>query len=287
MKSKVLLIPLSLLYKAVITIRHRLFDWGVLHSEHFDIPVVCIGNITVGGTGKTPMAEMIIGTLSRNMHVAMLSRGYGRKTKGYLEVQPQMHYTLTGDEPKMIKMKFPEVPVVVCEDRVEGIRRLRREHPEVEMIAEYPGLAEQLKVPVVQKITRQVLRMWQNREISSVRILFTQFVTALNQQASVLNILPLSMRNATDRSKTAAIIYDPSPQVVFSSIIPQYLTGLIYGAVTESYASEQGARRTAMEAATGNAEDMIQNLSLSYNRARQAAITQELTEIVSGANAAQ
>ena len=71
------------------------------------------------------------------------------------------------------------------------------------------------------------------------------------------------------------------------SIIPQYLTGLIYGAVTESYASEQGARRTAMEAATGNAEDMIQNLSLSYNRARQAAITQELTEIVSGANAAQ
>lgn len=160
-------------------------------------------------------------------------------------------------------------------------------HPEVEMIAEYPGLAEQLKVPVVQKITLQVLRMWQNREISSVRILFTQFVTALNQQASVLNILPLSMRNATDRSKTAAIIYDPSPQVVFSSIIPQYLTGLIYGAVTESYASEQGARRTAMEAATGNAEDMIQNLSLSYNRARQAAITQELTEIVSGANAAQ
>ena len=160
-------------------------------------------------------------------------------------------------------------------------------HPEVEMIAEYPGLAEQLKVPVVQKITRQVLRMWQNREISSVRILFTQFVTALNQQASVLNILPLSMRNVTDRSKTAAIIYDPSPQVVFSSIIPQYLTGLIYGAVTESYASEQGARRTAMEAATGNAEDMIQNLSLSYNRARQAAITQELTEIVSGANAAQ
>lgn len=160
-------------------------------------------------------------------------------------------------------------------------------HPEVEMIAEYPGLAEQLKVPVVQKITRQVLKMWQNREISSVRILFTQFVTALNQQASVLNILPLSMRNATDRSKTAAIIYDPSPQVVFSSIIPQYLTGLIYGAVTESYASEQGARRTAMEAATGNAEDMIQNLSLSYNRARQAAITQELTEIVSGANAAQ
>ena len=160
-------------------------------------------------------------------------------------------------------------------------------NPDVEMVAEYPGLAEQLKVSTVQQITRQVLRMWQNREIGRVRILFTQFVTALNQEASILDILPLSMHSAVNRASTAAIIYDPSPQTVFSSIIPQYVTGIIYGAITESYASEQGARRTAMEAATGNAEEMIQNLSLSYNRARQAAITQELTEIVSGANAAQ
>ena len=83
------------------------------------------------------------------------------------------------------------------------------------------------------------------------------------------------------------MIYEPSPAAVFASIIPQYVTGIIYGAVAESYASEQGARRTAMESATGNAEEMIKGLSLSYNRARQAAITQELTEIVSGANATQ
>ena len=83
------------------------------------------------------------------------------------------------------------------------------------------------------------------------------------------------------------MIYDPSPAAVFRSIIPQYLSGMVYGGVVESYASEQGARRTAMESATNNASDMIANLSLSYNRARQAAITQELNEIVSGANAAQ
>ena len=158
--------------------------------------------------------------------------------------------------------------------------------PDVEMIAEYPGLAERMRVSTVQTITRQLLRLWHNREISRVRILFTQFVTALNQQASILDVLPLSLRNAAGRQSTE-IIYDPSPQAVFSAIIPQYLTGIIYGAITESYASEQGARRTAMEAATGNAEEMIQSLSLSYNRARQASITQELTEIVSGANAAQ
>ena len=133
--------------------------------------------------------------------------------------------------------------------------------PDVEMIAEYPGLAERMRVSTVQTITRQLLRLWHNREISRVRILFTQFVTALNQQASILDVLPLSLRNAAGRQSTE-IIYDPSPQAVFSAIIPQYLTGIIYGAVTESYASEQGARRTAMEAATGNAEEMIRDADI-------------------------
>ena len=82
---KCLLAPAALLYKAGVTFRHRLFDWGVLKSEKFDIPVVCIGNITVGGTGKTPMAEMVIAYMSQMHNVALLSRGYGRRTKGYRE----------------------------------------------------------------------------------------------------------------------------------------------------------------------------------------------------------
>ena len=83
---KFLLYPASWLYKMAVLFRHQLFDWGILHSEKFDIPVICIGNITVGGTGKTPLAEMIVDYMSQTHRVALLSRGYGRRTKGYREV---------------------------------------------------------------------------------------------------------------------------------------------------------------------------------------------------------
>ena len=117
---KCLLAPAALLYKAGVTFRHRLFDWGVLKSEKFDIPVVCIGNITVGGTGKTPMAEMVIAYMSQMHNVALLSRGYGRRTKGYREVKTDSHYRDVGDEPLQIKLKFPGTVVVVCEKRAEA-----------------------------------------------------------------------------------------------------------------------------------------------------------------------
>ncbi|MEG1700270.1 MAG: tetraacyldisaccharide 4'-kinase [Alistipes sp.] len=129
-----LLAPIAYFYKMGVTFRHCLFDWGILKSEHFDIPIICIGNITVGGTGKTPMAEMVIGYMSQLHHVALLSRGYGRRTKGYLEVSADSHYRDVGDEPLQIKLKFPETLVVVCEKRSEGIRRIQAEHPEVDLI---------------------------------------------------------------------------------------------------------------------------------------------------------
>ncbi len=143
------LAPAAWLYKMGVTFRHRLFDWGVLKSEKFDIPVVCIGNITVGGTGKTPMAEMVIAYMSQNFHVALLSRGYGRRTKGYIEVQPGSHYREVGDEPLQIKMKFPDTVVVVCEKRAEAIRRIRAEHPEVDLIVMDDGFQHRYVVPKV------------------------------------------------------------------------------------------------------------------------------------------
>ena len=131
---KCLLAPAAFLYRMGVTFRHRLFDWGILKSEKFDIPIICIGNITVGGTGKTPMAEMLIAYMSQMHRVALLSRGYGRRTKGYLEVRTDSHYRDVGDEPLQIKFKFPDTVVAVCEKRVEGIRRIRSEHPEVDFI---------------------------------------------------------------------------------------------------------------------------------------------------------
>ena len=124
----------SALYALVLHVRHWLYDAGVFRKEKFDIPVVCVGNLTVGGTGKTPVTEYLVRMLGKSRKVAVLSRGYGRKTRGYLVVEPTLSFLKTGDEPKQIKRKFPDVPVVVCENRAEGIRRIVREFPDVDMI---------------------------------------------------------------------------------------------------------------------------------------------------------
>ncbi len=131
---KILLAPAAALYGMGVKFRNALFEKGLLTGERFDIPIICIGNITVGGTGKTPMAEFVIDYMSQMHNVALLSRGYGRRTKGYLEVSVNSHYREVGDEPLQIKRKFPSTVVVVCEKRAEGIRRIQAEHPEVDLI---------------------------------------------------------------------------------------------------------------------------------------------------------
>ena len=146
---KCLLAPAALLYKAGVTFRHRLFDWGILKSEKFDIPVICIGNITVGGTGKTPMAEMVIAYMSQMHRVALLSRGYGRRTKGYLEVKADSRYRDVGDEPLQTKLKFPDTVVAVCEKRADGIRRICAEHPDVDLIVMDDGFQHRYVEPKV------------------------------------------------------------------------------------------------------------------------------------------
>ena len=127
-------VPLSWLYGMVVHIRHKLFDLKILRSEEFDIPVVCIGNLTVGGTGKTPVAELLIERFSEHYRVGVLSRGYRRKTKGFVLSTPTSSARTIGDEPRQMKLKYPSVPVVVCEKRAEGIRLLRKAHPEIELI---------------------------------------------------------------------------------------------------------------------------------------------------------
>lgn len=126
--------PFSFIYGLVIDIRNKLFDWDIIHSEEFDIPIICVGNLTVGGTGKTPVTEYLIEVLSRDHNVAVLSRGYKRRTKGFQLATLKSSYLDIGDEPKQIKLKFPEIPVAVCEKRVDGINHLRELHPEIEII---------------------------------------------------------------------------------------------------------------------------------------------------------
>ena len=152
----------SYLYGAGVRIRNFLYDTGMLGSEKFDIPIICVGNITVGGTGKTPTTEMIVDSLYDECRVAVLSRGYGRRTKGYREVAVTDSYRDTGDEPLQIKIKFPEAVVVVCENRVEGIHRIREEHPDVAVIVMDDGFQHRRVTPWVNVIVIDSTRPVQN-----------------------------------------------------------------------------------------------------------------------------
>ena len=143
---------LSWIYTAVIVIRHRLYDWGVFKSYSFPVPVVCIGNITVGGTGKTPMVEHLLAELSVRYTIAILSRGYGRRTRGYREVATSDSYLDVGDEPLQIKLKFSNTLVVVCENRVEAIERISKEHPEINLIIMDDGFQHRAIKPKVNVI---------------------------------------------------------------------------------------------------------------------------------------
>ena len=118
------LTPFAWLYGGVIALRNRLFDWGVLPSEHFLLPVICIGNLAVGGTGKTPHVEYLIRLLSQRYRVAVLSRGYKRRTKGFRLADVHDTSETIGDEPFQLKTKFPWLCVAVSEDRRVGIRQL-------------------------------------------------------------------------------------------------------------------------------------------------------------------
>lgn len=114
---------------------------------------------------------------------------------------------------------------------------------------------------------------------------YTNFVSMLSQQPAVTRILPISYTKAEAKEggPRGLVLYEPSSEAVYDAIVPSYVSGMVYGALCESVASEQGARRTAMDAASKNAGDMIEDLNLRYNRSRQGAITQEITEIVAGA----
>jgi tetraacyldisaccharide 4'-kinase len=121
---RILLLPIALLYHIVLTLRHKLYDWHFFKVTRFEKPVICVGNLRLGGTGKTPHTEYLVNLLKGTYSVATLSRGYGRKTKGFLLANDTSTSEDLGDEPLHYFRKFPGIQVAVDEDRVDGVRKL-------------------------------------------------------------------------------------------------------------------------------------------------------------------
>jgi len=131
---RILLFPIAIIYWFIIFIRNKLYDKRVLSSATFGLPLICVGNLSVGGTGKSPMVEFLVRNLKDHFKVATLSRGYKRKTKGYALANERSDALEIGDEPMQFKLKFPDVPVAVGEERLDAISQLLHDKPDVQSI---------------------------------------------------------------------------------------------------------------------------------------------------------
>ena len=132
-------------------------------------------------------------------------------------------------------------------------------------------------------ISKQLSEAFKNGEFDEIHVAYTSFVSMLSQSPNTMKLLPLVRDPEREKPASRTLtLYEPNCEAVFDAIVPEYLGGILYGALCESRASEQAARRTAMDSATSNAEEMIAALSLKFNRARQAAITNEIIDIVAG-----
>jgi tetraacyldisaccharide 4'-kinase len=121
---QILLFPISLIYAGIISIRNLFFDFGILSSKSFPLPVIVVGNLSTGGTGKTPHIEYLVRLLEKQFSIAVLSRGYGRRSKGFFISDIESTAKIIGDEPLQIKKKYPQITVAVCSSRVEGISKI-------------------------------------------------------------------------------------------------------------------------------------------------------------------
>lgn len=157
-----------------------------------------------------------------------------------------------------------------------------------DVIDSYIGVSETPSFEIAQEIGNMAIKMYCDKEIDEIKVVYTEFISTISYEPKVLTLLPVVLEDEEEIEEDKELViyrYEPSPEAVFEYLVPKYINSLIYGVCIESSASESGSRRVAMESATDNAEEMIDDLQLIYNRVRQAAITQEISEIVAGADA--
>jgi len=222
-----ILLPLSLLYGLIIYFRNRFYDYSIFKSTSFNIPIISIGNITVGGTGKTPHVEYLADLLKSEFRVATLSRGYKRKSKGFILADNQSTAQEIGDEPRQIKQKFPDIEVAVDSKRVRGIQKL---------------IANDQNLDVV-----LLDDAFQHRKVqTNLSILLVDYNRPIDKDF----MLPLGnlREQAFEKKRAGIIIITKAPQdikpierrIIFSELRPYpfqnvYFTTMDYGKITPVY----------------------------------------------------
>lgn len=175
----------------------------------------------------------------------------------------------------------PETDVVILPIGRKAVEYFEKR--DFRIMERYENISEGFSIYGANSISEKIINVYGKDKIDSVELFYTDCQSPLVQESQHMKLIPLEIN--AEKKSTGLTNYEPSPEAVFDSLIPKYMAGVLFGAVVESFAAEQAARRIAMENASDNADEMISNLSLVYNRARQAAITQEITEIVGGASA--
>ena len=156
------------------------------------------------------------------------------------------------------------------------------QHRKIPCLLEHSSDAASVTMGDCFTVANHLCKLFLNGTFDEIYVTYTNYVSVLSQTPATLRLLPLIRQETGKKNCSSDLVYEPDSEQVFHEIVPEYVGGILYGALCESRASEQAARRTAMDSATKNADEMIAGLSLEFNRARQAAITQEITEIVAG-----
>ncbi|MDO9493580.1 ATP synthase F1 subunit gamma [Acetobacterium sp.] len=253
--------------------------------------------------GRRPYFEAMIESMGRIVEKSGSTRNVFMNQR---EVKKVAYIIITGDKGlaggyNVNVAKLVEDHVANKEDAViYAVGSRGRDHfrnRDYNIQGEYLGISERPNFFNAREVTSVVMEGFKNGEYDEVYIAYTKFISTISQHAHLMKLLPLSVEDLKPAKKVEVVeneakskdltvmLYEPEPEELLDYLVPNFVSSTVYGSMIESAASEQGARRTAMESATTNANEMIDALTLKFNRVRQAAITQEISEIVSGAEA--
>ncbi|MHA6249282.1 tetraacyldisaccharide 4'-kinase [Pontibacter sp. CAU 1760] len=251
---KCLLWPFSLLYGGIMVVRNKLYDHGVLPSRQFNLPVIAVGNLTVGGTGKTPHVEYLL-RLLHHYKTATLSRGYKRQSKGFILADASSSALSIGDEPYQYYRDFEGVAVAVSEDRVHGIEELRKRVPEVEAVVLDDAMQHRPVQPSLSLMLTDYHRLFYKDFVMPAGLLREPRTGASRADAIIVSKCPLHL----SEKEQEAIRY--KIQRYASQAVPVFFTAFRYGAPVPLQGGITPGKKVVLLTGIANAEPLKENLA--------------------------